>query len=298
MTIPNAQKPMLKQPLVSIGMPVFNGEKYIRDALESLIQQSFSNFELIISDNASTDHTAAICQEYADRDNRITYIRQSSNIGAAANFQFVLDQAKAEIFMWAAHDDLWAVDYLERAMPLLDDASVAFVFPTFCVASIRLGIKKKFDERIFRFVESRNKETRVLGFVALHHNSHKCNLVYSLFRKNMLQAAIKIQHIGNDGVLATVILSLGRCRLLSGWLFTKRYPTFWPGLLSPINRLIRQNKSKSFDAAKNAALDRLCAIFPKEAGVIANIFDCYQPYSYGDAYQIYLLDHLSREDAK
>ena len=284
-------------PRVSIGMPVYNGAQYIREALDSLLGQTFTDFELIISDNASTDDTQAICEEYAARDNRITYSRQSANIGAAANFQFVLDKAKAEIFMWAAHDDLWAGDYLERAVPLLDDGTVSFVFPSFCVASVRLGIKKRFDERVLEFIESQKKEARVLGFVSLHHDSHKCNLVYSLFRKNILQEAISIQHIGNDGVLATVILGLGRGRLLRGWPFTKRYPTFWPGLLSPINRLIHNNNSKSFDTAKNAALDRLCDLFPENAGVIANIFDCYQPYSHFGSYQICSLDRMSGEVA-
>lgn len=92
---------------VSIGMPVYNGEKYIREALDSLLGQSFANFELIISDNASTDGTEGICLEYAAQDARIRYIRQPKNLGALANFKFVLDEAQGEYFMWAAADDAW-----------------------------------------------------------------------------------------------------------------------------------------------------------------------------------------------
>ena len=73
-------------PAVSIGMPVYNGERFIRDALESLLAQSFTDFELIISDNASTDTTERICKKYAARDSRIRYVKQSGNIGAALNF--------------------------------------------------------------------------------------------------------------------------------------------------------------------------------------------------------------------
>jgi glycosyltransferase involved in cell wall biosynthesis len=100
-------------PQVSIGMPVFNGEPFIREALNSLLAQTYSEFELIISDNASTDGTEAICREYAAKDKRIRYVRQPTNRGALANFQFVLDEAVGEYFMWAATDDLWDVRWIE-----------------------------------------------------------------------------------------------------------------------------------------------------------------------------------------
>jgi glycosyltransferase involved in cell wall biosynthesis len=102
------------KPRVSIGMPVFNGEPFIRDAIDSLLAQTFIDFELIISDNASTDGTAAICQDYAISDKRISYVRQSLNIGPVANFQYVLDRAVGEYFMWAAADDSWSKDWLHE----------------------------------------------------------------------------------------------------------------------------------------------------------------------------------------
>lgn len=82
-----------QSPEVSIGMPVYNGEKFIREALDSLLAQTYTDFELIISDNASTDDTEAICQEYTAKDTRVRYVRQAENKGPAANFQFVLDKA-------------------------------------------------------------------------------------------------------------------------------------------------------------------------------------------------------------
>jgi len=100
-------------PTVSIGMPVYNGEPFIRDALDSLLGQTFIDFELIISDNASTDNTEKICREYASKDERIRYIRQTENRGASANFQFVLNEAVGEYFIWAAADDLQSKEFLE-----------------------------------------------------------------------------------------------------------------------------------------------------------------------------------------
>lgn len=93
--------------LVSIGMPVYNGQRFLRRALDSLLAQDYKNFELIISDNASIDETRKICEEYLKKDKRITYIRQKENIGILKNFLFVLKRAKGEYFMWAAYDDWW-----------------------------------------------------------------------------------------------------------------------------------------------------------------------------------------------
>jgi glycosyltransferase involved in cell wall biosynthesis len=94
-------------PTVSIGMPVYNGERFIREALDSILEQTFTDFELIISDNASTDGTDAICCDYATRDSRIRYLRQNENKGALFNFEFVLNEARGSFFKWAAVDDLF-----------------------------------------------------------------------------------------------------------------------------------------------------------------------------------------------
>ncbi len=109
-----------QQPRVSIGMPVHNGERYLRAALDAILGQTFSDFELIISDNASTDGTETICREYADRDQRIRYSRQERNLGAAANFNFVFAQARGEYFKWASYDDLLAPTFLEYCVAVLD----------------------------------------------------------------------------------------------------------------------------------------------------------------------------------
>lgn len=97
---------------IGIGMPVYNGEKTIKRAIDSLRNQSYKNFKLIISDNASTDHTENICREYVKIDSRISYIRHSSNIGIGNNFKYVLNNSHEEYFMWAAADDWWSSNFL------------------------------------------------------------------------------------------------------------------------------------------------------------------------------------------
>lgn len=121
----------MRKPRVSIGMPVYNGERFIREALDSILAQSFTDFELIISDNASTDRTEEICRAYAAHDARIRYFRNENNLGAAANFNRTFELSTGEYFKWAAHDDVLARTYLLRCVETLDQASssVVFCFP-------------------------------------------------------------------------------------------------------------------------------------------------------------------------
>lgn len=109
-----------KTPRVSIGMPVYNGEKFIVCALDSLLAQHFEDFELIIADNASDDATEEICREYAARDPRIRYYRNESNIGGPGNHSRVFEQSTGEYFKWAHHDDWIAPDFLQRCVEVLD----------------------------------------------------------------------------------------------------------------------------------------------------------------------------------
>src|SRR5438067_2227569 len=105
---------------VSIGMPIFNGKSYVEDALRSLLDQDYPNFDVIISDNASTDGTEELCRGYAQRDPRVRYFRNIQNIGAAKNFTRVFERSSARYFMWAAHDDLWARTYVSRCVGALE----------------------------------------------------------------------------------------------------------------------------------------------------------------------------------
>src|SRR5262245_33185402 len=107
------------RPRVTIGMPVYNGGATLRRVLESVIGQTYTNFKLVISDNASTDGTEALCRELSRKDERVIYIRQVENIGAEKNFDFVLSKADSEYFMWNAADDVRSKDFLEKNIDFL-----------------------------------------------------------------------------------------------------------------------------------------------------------------------------------
>jgi glycosyltransferase involved in cell wall biosynthesis len=108
-------------PRLSVGLPVFNGKDFVAESIEALLGQSYTNFELIIADNASTDDTGDICREYAKGDSRIRYHRHPQNIGLAPNHNFVVQEARGELFKWAANDDLYACTLLERCVEALDE---------------------------------------------------------------------------------------------------------------------------------------------------------------------------------
>lgn len=107
------------EPKVSIGIPVFNGAKTLAKTIESAINQNYTNLEIIISDNCSTDGTQAIAEAYKSRDSRIKYIRQEKNYGMTANFSKVFEYATGEFFMWAAHDDQHDPAFISKCLPIL-----------------------------------------------------------------------------------------------------------------------------------------------------------------------------------
>lgn len=107
--------------LVTIGVPVYNGEVLFARTLDSLLGQSYDALDIVISDNASTDATAAICEDYGRRDARIRYFRQPANLGAPANWNFVAQQARGAYFKWASASDLCHPDMVARCVRVLDE---------------------------------------------------------------------------------------------------------------------------------------------------------------------------------
>jgi hypothetical protein len=116
---------MNRAPLVTVGLPVHNGEEHLAGVLQSLQNQTVSDFELVISDNASSDATADICRQAAQSDPRIRYVRQAENLGAPANWNFVARQARGSYFKWASDSDLCAPRFLEACLkPMQADPAV------------------------------------------------------------------------------------------------------------------------------------------------------------------------------
>ena len=107
-------------PLVSVGVPVYNGAKVLRRALDSILSQDYSRVEIIVSDNASTDETEELCKEFSAKDNRITYYRSEKNMGVVWNFNSLIQFSKGKYFMWLSCDDFCAPDYLSKCVALLE----------------------------------------------------------------------------------------------------------------------------------------------------------------------------------
>lgn len=200
------------RPAVSIGVPVYNGEKSLCLALDSLLTQTFSGFELVISDNASTDGTETICREYAARDQRIRYVRQSTNIGTAANFKFVLDEARGEYFMWAACDDTRSPDFIELNFKFLSEN------PEYVASTSPNGFENRgLDERNFvNFALDGEKFQRFIRFFDFCWDSH--GIIYSLARTNVLRGceAIGLSFIAADWAIDLYLASKGKIHRTKG----------------------------------------------------------------------------------
>lgn len=161
-------------PLVSIGMPVLNGGEYLREALDALLNQTYSNFELIFSDNGSSDDTAEIIREYAALDKRIIPKFQKENIGAINNFQFVLKEAHGEYFMWAAHDDKWQQNYIEELVKVHEEyKDISLVFGQYIMM----------DENGLEFQKGRNSLFKNEALVVNYKHPKRLNaIIYYLDR--------------------------------------------------------------------------------------------------------------------
>jgi glycosyltransferase involved in cell wall biosynthesis len=119
-----------KRPRVSIGVPVYNGESFLKEALDSLLAQTYTDFELIISDNASTDGTEEICRMYASHDRRVRYYRNAKNVGVGPNFNRVFELSTGDYFKWASADDICKPEHLARCLIVLDsDETVVVAYP-------------------------------------------------------------------------------------------------------------------------------------------------------------------------
>jgi glycosyltransferase involved in cell wall biosynthesis len=118
------------QPLVTIGMPVYNSERHLGQSLDSLLAQTYSDFVLVISDNASTDGTADICQRYVRQDARVQYFRNPVNVGMTGNFNRVFELTHTKYLKWSTADDFWAPDMLADAVAVMEaDPSIALCYP-------------------------------------------------------------------------------------------------------------------------------------------------------------------------
>jgi glycosyltransferase involved in cell wall biosynthesis len=207
------------KPRVTIGLPVFNGENYVAEAIDSLLAQTYSDFELIISDNASADRTEEICRAYASKDRRILYLRNETNMGAARNFNQTVELAGGEYFKWAAHDDLCAPELIERCVDVLDrDPSIVLCY----------ALSGAIDKHGDRVPDFDAKPT--LGSPKPHERFFECvcvphpqDAVFGVVRADMLRKTRLIgRFMSSDRVLLGELVLLGPFYEIPEYLFFKR----------------------------------------------------------------------------
>ncbi len=207
-------------PLVSIGMPVFNGANYVHKAIESILAQTFTDLELIICDNASTDATGEICREYAARDPRVRYIRNPQNLGAGPNFDRCFHLARGGYFQWAAHDDMLAPDYVARAVEALERAPDALL----CVAGIvEIGADDQVLRRYATDLADMASPDPARRFGCVIHSHHQCEDFFGVYRRRALLGTGLIGTFsGSDRVLLAEVALRGPWVRLPEHLFLHR----------------------------------------------------------------------------
>jgi glycosyltransferase involved in cell wall biosynthesis len=215
-----------KPPRVTLGMPVYNGDDFLANAIESVLSQSFSDFELIISDNASTDRTAEICLDYAARDARVRYCRNAHNVGLVNNHNLLVGLAAGEFLMWIAHDDAIDKDYLARCVELLDrnpDAVLCFAQTSNIGEDGRPLVRQVNPHRIAQEnieTDAPDPRIRYREIIQIHH---ECEPVYGVIRTNLLrQTRLHGKYADSDRVFLAELAVRGRFLMIHEALFFHR----------------------------------------------------------------------------
>jgi glycosyltransferase involved in cell wall biosynthesis len=207
-------------PKVSIGLPVYNGERYLAETIQSLRDQIFPDFEIIICDNASTDGTAEICRRYLNLDKRIRYYRNSKNFGAAFNFNRTFKLASGKYFKWAAHDDLIAPDFLLKCVEILDKDLTTVL----CHSDVQ------FIDRNGNHIQNECVPLRKAGsqdphvrFAEITNMNHWCLDIFGLIRSATLKETPLIaSYVGSDRNTLVMLGLLGRFYRIPECLFFTR----------------------------------------------------------------------------
>jgi len=211
---------MADAPAVSVGLPVYNGERYLAPAIESILAQTYGDLELLLCDNASTDATEEICRRYADADPRVRYVRHPENLGAAENYNGAFRLARGRYFRWAAHDDLLEPRHLERCTAELDAApeSVVLCYPrTVLVDGEGRPLRVHEDRMDLREEHPYQRLRHVVRVWSL------CNPIFGLIRREALaRTGLIRKFVSSDVVLLCELALLGGFREVPEPLFLRR----------------------------------------------------------------------------
>ena len=207
-------------PRVTIGLPIYNGQNYLAETMDSLLAQTFRDFELVISDNASTDGTEAICRDYAARDPRVRYHRNEVNVGASANYNRTFELGRGQYFKWAAHDDLLAPTFLERCVEALDrDPAVVLAYTQAKAIDDKGQVVKVYPGK--HHFNAPTPRERFYEFVL---DPHPVVAVFGLMRRDALARTRLIgQYAGSDRPLLSEMSLLGKFHEVPEHLFFYRF---------------------------------------------------------------------------
>lgn len=210
------------KPLVSIGLPVYNSERHLTQALDSILAQDYCHFELVISDNASTDSTPRICLEYAERDKRIRYYRNDQNMGMTWNMNRVFELTSGEYFKWASSSDFIAPTFISVCKNILDRQSdVVLAYP---LAQSVDGQGESIKEILPETIDTRGLPTVIRVFVVIAKGQNYAVMNYGLYRTSALRRCRSVTTvIGNDQVTLMEISILGTIALVPEFLFFRRH---------------------------------------------------------------------------
>ena len=204
----NSKMTTPSSPRVALGMPVYNGQAYLREALQSVVEQTYTHFELVICDNASTDATEAIGREFAARDRRIRYVRNPINLGAHPNYNRTFELSDGNYFKWVPHDDVLDPRYLEA-----------------CVSALERNPDAVLCQTDLKFIDGDGNFIGVCGtdltqaqapatrkrFAAAVLNAHNCYEVMGLYRRSALEASMLLKSFhGSDRALIAQLTLFGR----------------------------------------------------------------------------------------
>lgn len=224
------------KPLVSIGMPVCNGERFIREALDSLIAQEYENFEFIISDNASTDRTQEICLEYAARDERVRYYRNETNMGPAWNFNRVFELSSGDYFMWASHDDRWDKRYLRSCLEAFDISDGIVLAGAQCESIDPYTEELIFLDEGFSTIGLGPRERFIRYKSVIHGGGHIGGIFFGVYKNSALREVLPpIKVIAGDHLLLAKLCFYGEFVTVQERLMVKR----WGGVSASIRNIAR-----------------------------------------------------------
>lgn len=205
---------------VSIGLPVYNGDRYLEQAIGSALAQTYEDFDLVISDNASTDRTQEICEAFARRDIRVRYYRNATNMGPIWNFNRVAELRRGRYFKWLNHDDAWAPTLLEHTVAVMDKAppTVVLCHPKTVFIDEHGDTIEFYDDRLD--LRSSSAHERLADLI---RNLRRCNVLFGLMRSEALDRTRPMgAFVSSDKVLLAELSLLGQFWQLDEPLFLRR----------------------------------------------------------------------------